>query len=123
MKIKKFITFILLFCLFTYSINIFATSSDVDEENDQTSVSENVEEDNEENTNQENEVSENAVSNTSNPETTPTDTTSSRYVTSVKPATTNYEANLGLNNILCIFLITIGILLIILNIAILIKIK
>lgn len=47
----------------------------------------------------------------------------SSYVTSVTPVSTQYEANLGLNNILSILLISIGILLILLGVAILIKLK
>ena len=47
----------------------------------------------------------------------------SSYVTSVSPVSSQYEANLGLNNILSILLISIGILLILFSIAILIRIK
>ena len=47
----------------------------------------------------------------------------SSYVTSVTPVSSQYEANLGLNNILSILLISIGILLILFSIAILIRIK
>lgn len=49
--------------------------------------------------------------------------TNSSYVTSVSPVSSEYEANLGLNNILSILLISIGILLILFSIAILIRIK
>ena len=47
----------------------------------------------------------------------------SSYVTSVSPVSSQYEANLGLNNILSILLISIGILLILFSIAILKRIK
>ena len=47
----------------------------------------------------------------------------SSYVTSVSPVSSQYEANLGLNNILSILLISVGILLILFGIAILIRIK
>lgn len=47
----------------------------------------------------------------------------SSFITSVSPVSSEYEANLGLNNILSILLISIGILLILFSIAILIRIK
>ncbi|MGN1298738.1 MAG: hypothetical protein ACI4UE_01995 [Candidatus Scatovivens sp.] len=54
---------------------------------------------------------------------TPQTSNNSPYVTSVSPVSSQYEANLGLNNILSILLISIGILLILFSIAILIRIK
>lgn len=49
--------------------------------------------------------------------------TSPNGVTNVSPVNSYSEANLELNNILCILLIAVGVVIILLSIAILIKIK
>ncbi len=113
---SKKITFILSVCLIFISFNVLyvvrATSL---EDNEQTNSTIVTEEDEETNT----------TNNTTTNTPTPSSSTflTNNGVTSVSTVSDYSEANLGLNNILNIILIAIGVLIILFAIAILIRLK
>lgn len=106
MNKKIILSFLILFLILTFfTFTCYATETEITEEVESDTTSDTT-------------SSENNV--TYRPQSSNVD---SSYVTSVTPVSSQYEANLGLNNILSILLISIGILLILFSIAILIRIK
>ena len=116
MKNKIIAILLLIFVsLLFFNIKTFATEENLEDniEEEQTSEQENIED-----TADTTEQSEN-----NNVTYKPQSASGSSYVTSVSAISSQYQANLGLNNVLSILLIAIGILLILFSIAILIRIK
>ena len=115
-KFLKIISiFILITIVFFLTSNVFATSIDTDEDSADTSAYDT--------TNEETEDLEEENTPNNNTQYNPSYSNGNSYVTSVSSYSSTAQANLSLNNILSILLISIGLLIIILAIAILIKIK
>ena len=113
---KIFIILIMFIFISIFNIKIYATNVSTNSLNGNTTNPIANEEENENNQDE-------AVEENNNSNTTKTSSSKPSYVTSVSPVSSQYESNLTLNNVLSIILISIGILLIILAIAILIKLK
>lgn len=135
-KTKKIFISLLILSLFVFCFNIklFAVSADDEPSNEINSTSENStnttnesENDTDNSSNSSNnEISEdssNEVRTTSTPTTNTSSQTGTQTISSYSTVSSIPEANLGLNNILNILLIAIGILMILLGIAILIRLK
>ena len=116
-KFLKIISiFVLITLIFFLTSNVFATSIDSDEDSADTSSYDTTDAETEDLEEEENTPNNNTQYN-------PSYSNGNSYVTSVSSLSSTAQANLSLNNILSILLISIGILIIILAIAILIKIK
>lgn len=121
---KTLKTFFIIFIIIIFSINIYSVQATMDNDDKSQYISEETMDvhntvgtsDNENNNENENIIRENA-SEASIQSLTPSS------VTSVSSKENYNSANLQLNNILCIILISIGVLLILLSIAILIRLK
>lgn len=120
MSKKIFILFLIL--NLSFEIIVLATSSDNTDNSEINNVLEEAEEETENNdTNISNEIYSTSYNNTAS--TDDESETENETISSYSTISSIPEANLGLNNILNIILITVGVLMILLGIAILIKLK